>query len=46
MVEEGNAMPEWISVKDRLPKEYVPVIVCYLGYGDGRPHSDGLARRD
>ncbi len=36
-------MSEWISVKDRLPEEGIPVIVCYLGYYDGMPCSDSLA---
>lgn len=33
----------WISVKDRLPDDGVPVLVAYVGRNDGKLHSDGVA---
>ena len=34
----------WVSVKDRLPDEWIPVLVTYIGCNDGKPRSDGVAR--
>lgn len=34
---------EWISVKDRLPDENVPVLVTYKSIFDGSYCSDGIA---
>lgn len=37
---------EWISVKDRLPAERVPVLIAYKGYNTGETHNDGVASVD
>lgn len=34
---------DWISVKDRLPEENVPVIVNYIGFASGEKRQDGIA---
>lgn len=39
-------MNEWISVKERLPEDYIPVLVVYLGFYDRQPHSDLIAIRN
>lgn len=36
-------MNKWISVKDRLPEEEVPVLVTYLSYNTGEPIADSIA---
>ena len=36
-------MSKWISVDERLPEENTPVLVCYIGYNDGQPHTEGVA---
>lgn len=33
----------WIPVSERLPENGVTVLVCYLGYYDGKPNSDNVA---
>lgn len=37
-------VPQWVSVKDRLPDCAVPVLVTYIGY-DGNRHGDDVATR-
>lgn len=37
-------VPQWVSVKDRLPDCAVPVLVAYIGY-DGNQHGDDAATR-
>ena len=37
-------VPQWVSVKDRLPDCAVPVLVAYIGY-DGNRHGDDTATR-
>ena len=37
-------VPQWVSVKDRLPDCAVPVLVTYIGYGGNR-HGDDVATR-
>jgi len=39
-----QAYQPWVSVSDRLPDDGIPVLVTYLGFCDGKPHSDGVAR--
>ena len=34
---------EWINVKDRLPKDEVPVLVAYIGINDRKLYADGMA---
>lgn len=29
-------MAEWISVNEKLPKPYIPVLVCRRMFGDGK----------
>lgn len=36
-------MNKWISVKDRLPEEEVPVLVTYLSYNTGEPITNSIA---
>lgn len=36
-------MSEWISVKERVPEDGVPVLITYLGYYDNRPYCDAIA---
>lgn len=42
LVDEAIAR-KWVSVKDRLPDDGIPVLVTYVGCNDGKPHSDGVA---
>ena len=34
-IANGVTVQEWISVNDRLPETYEPVLVKYLNYNDG-----------
>ena len=36
-------MAKWISVKDRLPELYEPVLITYIGYRDRELHCDERA---
>ena len=39
-----QAYQPWVSVSERLPDDGVPVLVTYIGFNDGKPHSDGVAK--
>ena len=39
-------MTKWISVKDRLPKLYEPVLITYIGHRDKELHCDEIATKD
>ena len=40
------AVPKWISVEERLPEQYKPVHVSYVGYNTNSLLSDMVAYRD
>ena len=39
-------MPRWISVDERLPEQYNPVLVAYVGYNTNAILADMVAYRD
>ncbi len=46
--EAANDMfnPHWISVEERLPEQYNPVLVAYVGYNTNAILADMVAYRD
>ncbi len=45
-IDPATLAPRWISVEERLPTPYTPVLVIYLNYNDGEPCNDGVAAID
>ena len=39
-----QAYQPWIPVSERLPMNSIPVLVTYIGFSDGKPYSDGVAK--
>ena len=38
-----QAYQPWIPVSERLPTDGTPVLITYVGFNDGKFHSDGVA---